>query len=699
MTDTPKDETPGSAGDRAPRDAAWQPATDAGSANLPEEKRPARSKAAKAPAGDATLRRRSAPQAAPVPPAAAATENAPEPETAEAEAEPATDAAEIEPVFAGERIAKAIARAGIASRRDAEAMILAGRVSVNGVVIDSPALNVTDDDVILVDGEPMPARERTRLWIFHKPRGLVTTARDPEGRQTVFEVLPEEMPRVVAIGRLDINTEGLLLLTNDGGLAKVIAHPDTGWLRRYRVRAHGDTDQAQLDALRKGVTIDGMEYGPIEATLDRVQGDNLWLTLGLREGKNREVKRILEHLGLQVNRLIRMSFGPFQLGDIEVGLVEEVRTRVLKDQLGKSLSEQAGVDFESPVREPIPAFGGPPKAAKQEGDSRGQARRAPARPTPQRVSTGGTGPGPQRSVWRAESDQPAPYKPGRPPRRGADPRLDQAAAAERGRERVGAIKSGDRRVLVERLSPTPAQPAPEEQPRRRYSKAPVGRSNEFQAPTEGRRERPPFREGDDRRSERPFRASGAPGENRAPRGRFGDDSAPRRNDRNDGPRREGGAPPRHRSVERTDFGGGRSDAQRGPRQDRSGGAPPRSRSEDGGGFRGRSDDGGNFRGRSEDGGGFRGRSAPGGKPFGDRAGGKPGGGRPGGGKPGGSFGGAKSGGGAKPFGAKPGGFKAGGGGGRPGGGSGGGFKPGGSRPGGSRPGGGKPGGRPPRSGR
>ncbi len=156
---------------------------------------------------------------------------------------------------------------------------------MNGEVIASPALNVTDDDAILVDGEPLPTRERTRLWIFHKPRGLVTTARDPEGRQTVFEVLPEDMPRVVAVGRLDINTEGLLLLTNDGGLAKVIAHPDTGWLRRYRVRAHGDTDQAQLDRLKKGVTIDGMEYGPIEASLDRVQGDNLWLTLGLREGR------------------------------------------------------------------------------------------------------------------------------------------------------------------------------------------------------------------------------------------------------------------------------------------------------------------------------------------------------------------------------------------------------------------------------
>ncbi|WP_246750921.1 pseudouridine synthase, partial [Methylorubrum rhodesianum] len=264
----------------------------------------------------------------------------------------------------GERIAKAIARAGIASRRDAEAMIEAGRVTLNGKVLTSPAINVTEADRITVDGEPLPARERTRLWLLHKPRGVVTTARDPEGRPTVFDGLPDDLPRVVAIGRLDINTEGLLLLTNDGGLAKVIAHPDTGWLRRYRVRAFGDITQADLDRLKKGVTVDGMEYGPVEATLDRVQGDNLWLTLGLREGKNREVKRILEHLGLSVNRLIRLSFGPFQLGDLEVGLVEEIRTKVLKEQLGKSLAEQAGVDFESPVRETIAPFGSPKKAAR-----------------------------------------------------------------------------------------------------------------------------------------------------------------------------------------------------------------------------------------------------------------------------------------------------------------------------------------------
>src|SRR5919206_2199623 len=255
---------------------------------------------------------------------------------------------------AEERIAKTIARAGIASRRDAEAMIAEGRVTLNGEVLTSPAINVKPEDKITVDGEPLPAKERTRLWIFHKPRGLVTTARDPQGRPTVFDSLPEDMPRVVAVGRLDINTEGLLLLTNDGGLARIIAHPDTGWLRRYKVRAHGEVNQADLDKLRDGISIDGIDYGPIEARLDRIQGDNAWITMGLREGKNREIKRILEHLGVQVNRLIRMSFGPFQLGDLEDGLVEEVRTKVLKDQLGTALAAEAGAQFERPLRGPIP---------------------------------------------------------------------------------------------------------------------------------------------------------------------------------------------------------------------------------------------------------------------------------------------------------------------------------------------------------
>jgi 23S rRNA pseudouridine2605 synthase len=261
-------------------------------------------------------------------------------------------------VFEGERIAKAMARAGVCSRRDAEDWIAAGRVAVNGVTLTTPAVNVTEADRVTIDGEPMQARERTRLFLFHKPAGYVTTAHDPEGRATVFAFLEErhpDLPRLISVGRLDINTEGLLLLTNDGGLARTLELPATGWTRRYRVRAHGETDQARLDDLRKGVTIDDVAYAPIEARLEREQGSNVWIAMGLTEGKNREVKRVMEHLGLDVTRLIRISYGPFQLGDLAEGAVEEVKLKVLRDQLGKSLAELAGVDFASPLREATPA--------------------------------------------------------------------------------------------------------------------------------------------------------------------------------------------------------------------------------------------------------------------------------------------------------------------------------------------------------
>jgi 23S rRNA pseudouridine2605 synthase len=249
----------------------------------------------------------------------------------------------------GERIAKVIARAGLASRREAETWIAAGRVSVNGAVISSPALNVTSSDRIAVDGTPLRARERTRLFLYHKPRGLVTTHSDPEGRDTIFRALPKGLPRLISIGRLDINTEGLLLLTNDGGLARILELPATGWLRRYRVRALGRVRQEALDRLRDGVTIEGIHYGPIEATLDREQGANVWLTFGIREGKNREVRKVLETLGLKVNRLIRVAFGPFDLGDLDDGAVKEVETSEIRAKLGDQIIADAGADFDAPL--------------------------------------------------------------------------------------------------------------------------------------------------------------------------------------------------------------------------------------------------------------------------------------------------------------------------------------------------------------
>ena len=278
----------------------------------------------------------------------------------------------------GERIAKVIARAGLASRREAEAWIAAGRVSVNGAKITSPALNVTRADRIVVDGKPLPGAERTRLFLYHKPRGLVTTSSDPQGRPTIFGALPKNLPRLISIGRLDLSTEGLLLLTNDGGLARALELPATGWLRRYRVRAYGKVTQPQLDALRDGVTVDGVNYGPIDAVLDREQTSNVWITFAIREGKNREVRNVLRHLGLQVGRLIRISFGPFQLGELEEGAVAEVPTRILRDQLGEKLAKAAGADFSAPIVErkvELQKAAAPAKRSEGHPDVRGKPQR------------------------------------------------------------------------------------------------------------------------------------------------------------------------------------------------------------------------------------------------------------------------------------------------------------------------------------
>jgi 23S rRNA pseudouridine2605 synthase len=233
-----------------------------------------------------------------------------------------------------ERVAKRIARSGFCSRRDAERLIAAGRVAVDGEVLSSPAVTVTDANRITIDGEPLPQAEQARLFRYHKPAGVLTAARDPEGRATIYDRLPPELPRLMPIGRLDMSSEGLLLLTNDGGLKRRLELPATGWLRRYRVRVHGRIDEGTLASLENGIALDGFEYGPIQARLDRVQGSNAWLTVALREGKNREIRRVLEHFGWPVNRLIRLSFGPFQLGGLAPDAIEEVSAKVLAEQLG-----------------------------------------------------------------------------------------------------------------------------------------------------------------------------------------------------------------------------------------------------------------------------------------------------------------------------------------------------------------------------
>jgi 23S rRNA pseudouridine2605 synthase len=396
----------------------------------------------------------------------------------------------------GERIAKVIARAGLASRREAEAWIAAGRVAVNGTVIATPAHNVTAADRVTVDGEPLPKRERTRLYLYHKPRGLVTTHTDPQGRPTIFQRLPKHLPRLISVGRLDFNTEGLILLTNDGGLARVLELPATGWLRRYRVRAHGAVTQASLDQLRQGATVDGIRYGPIEATLDRVQGSNLWLTLAIREGKNREVRNVLGDLGLTVARLIRVSFGPFQLGELAEGAVEEVRTRVLREQLGERLVALSGADFSTAIaKETVPASSdfhrhpevaakGPSKDARPERTGRHPSRLASLAPQGDgprefgsRAAHRSKSAHPSHS-WRAREDE-RPAKKLRRKFRGSR-REDRTAREETsGKLRAGLLTDRKgRRVVVERFqqesSARESAPPPQGRSRKPY-RGPPGR--------------------------------------------------------------------------------------------------------------------------------------------------------------------------------------------------------------------------------
>ena len=316
----------------------------------------------------------------------------------------------------GERIAKALARAGVASRREVERLIEAGRVALNGQVLTTPAVKVEPGDILTVDGVVVEAAEPTRLFRYHKPTGLLTSHTDPKGRPTVFSALPEGLPRLISVGRLDLNSEGLLLLTNDGALSRALELPSNGWVRRYRARAFGETTQEKLDRLKDGITVEGVRYGAIEAKLDKASGRNIWITLTLAEGKNREVRRVLEALGLKVNRLIRLSYGPFALGTLAPGEVEEVGPRVIREQLAQHIAPQNlpkgdGVLWKKPS---------PPVRGRGLGEGgvsapvrRGRSGAAPPPPAPSPQGGGGKEKKTYKSGW-AKAGKPKTFR-GAPP--------------------------------------------------------------------------------------------------------------------------------------------------------------------------------------------------------------------------------------------------------------------------------------------
>ncbi len=311
----------------------------------------------------------------------------------------------------GERVAKVLARAGVASRREAERLIEAGRISLNGKTLTSPAVKVGPGDELAFDGQPVGPRPPTRVWRYHKPTGLLTTHSDPEGRSTVFEELPKDMGRVISVGRLDLNSEGLLLLTNDGALARILELPATGWTRRYRVRAYGNADEKTLAALADGVTVEGVAYGPIEVSVDRRTGANVWLTVGLKEGKNREVRKVLDHVGLTVNRLMRVAYGPFQLGALKRGEVSETKLSVLRDQLGKLYPLDAdghAAETAEPVARPIGTAKAKPRPRSRPAGAKAGWAKAAQKSEPGHKA--------RRRAARAEKAEPGDLTGAKPPR-------------------------------------------------------------------------------------------------------------------------------------------------------------------------------------------------------------------------------------------------------------------------------------------
>ena len=356
---------------------------------------------------------------------------------AKADDKPASTAPE------GERIAKMLSRAGVASRREAERLIEAGEVKVNGKIITSPALNVTSKDKVTVSGQPVAEKQPVRLWLYYKPDGLVTSNADEKGRDTVFDHLPEDLPRVMTVGRLDLNSEGLLLLTNDGGLKRRLELPSTGWLRKYRVRIHGNPTDPDFEPLRKGIEVEGERFQPMQVVLDRIQGANAWVTVGLREGKNREIRRAMAAIGLTVNRLIRISYGPFRLNELEPGQVEEVRPRVLKDQLG---FDPFAEEEEAPAPRHPPKPGARVRTLSRSGKTRPDEEAPVRAPRGKPIAEASRGkpaaPAPRGAAPKLGLAKPG-AKPGSRLKGSADRFLD-AVDSKAPRGRAGEAKGGER---------------------------------------------------------------------------------------------------------------------------------------------------------------------------------------------------------------------------------------------------------------